>query len=305
MPNQKGGTKKQSHETPANKRSAVHRWLTAWKKWPKTVWWGMGSLLAIIYVMVVYSYMVEPFGFRWRAIFGDPSYPKGYEIHGIDISHHQGQIDWIKLGNAMIDRTYIRFVMVKATEGADYIDENFYDNFSNARKAGFIRGAYHFWSTLSTAREQASFFLDNVKLEVGDMPPVLDVENKPDNMSLEEFQMEILAWLHLVEDKYHTKPIIYTYYKFKEAYLNDQRFDDYPYWIAHYYVSEMQYGGKWKFWQHTDVGRLPGIKGFVDLDIYNGSFYDLEKLTLTKEMLEEPEDFWPANMSQEDSVAMI
>ena len=119
-----------------------------------------------------------------------------------------------------------------------------------------------------------------MKLENGDLPPVLDVESKADEMTDEEFQQEILAWLHIVEDKYHTKPIIYTNYKFKETYLSGSRFDDYPYWIAHYYVPEVQYTGKWKFWQHTDVGRLPGIKGYVDLNIYNGSYYDLKKLTI-------------------------
>ncbi len=253
------------------------------KKASNAFLWGLVALLVVTYCWTFYFFFVEPFGFRWRALYGDPSYPEGYEIHGIDISHHQGKIDWHKLGNAMINRNYLRFVMVKATEGSDYIDEYFEENFRNARAAGFIRGAYHFWSTMSTAREQAYFFLDNVKLEAGDLPPVLDVENKPDNMTDEEFQLEVLAWLHIVEDKYHAKPIIYTYFKFKEKYLNDSRFAPYPYWIAHYYVQEVQYQGKWKFWQHTDVGRLPGIKGYVDLDIYNGSHYDLKKLTLSEE----------------------
>ena len=57
-------------------------------------------------------------------------------------------------------------------------------------------------------------------------------------------------------------------------------FEDYPYWIAHYYVDKVEYRGPWKFWQHTDVGRLPGIKGYVDFNIYNGSYYDLKKLTI-------------------------
>ena len=90
-----------------------------------------------------------------------------------------------------------------------------------------------------------------------------------------------------MEDRYHVKPIIYTYYKFKEEFLSDERFDDYPYWIAHYYVKQVEYKGKWKFWQHTDVGKLPGIKGYVDLDIYNGSYYDLQKLTIPPRQTEE------------------
>jgi lysozyme len=76
------------------------------------------------------------------------------------------------------------------------------------------------------------------------------------------------------------KPIIYTYYKFKLRYLSSPLFDSYPYWIAHYYVDELEYDGPWKFWQHTDAGRLPGIKGHVDFNIYNGSYYDLRKMTI-------------------------
>ena len=63
-------------------------------------------------------------------------------------------------------------------------------------------------------------------------------------------------------------------------YLADKVFDQYPYWIAHYYVDSIEYRGAWKFWQHTDVGRLPGIKGYVDFNIYNGSYYDLRQLTI-------------------------
>ncbi|GAB6982561.1 hypothetical protein JCM15908A_09360 [Prevotella dentasini JCM 15908] len=119
-----------------------------------------------------------------------------------------------------------------------------------------------------------------VQLSPGDLPPVLDVESKPKNLTVQDFQQNILTWLHIVEDRYHVKPIIYTYYKFKDLYLSDSRFDDYPYWIAHYYVDKMEYEGPWKFWQHTDAGRLPGISGYVDLDIYNGSYYDLRQLLI-------------------------
>jgi lysozyme len=119
-----------------------------------------------------------------------------------------------------------------------------------------------------------------VKLENGDLPPVLDVEHKPKNQTDEQFKASVLEWLDIVEKHYKVKPIIYTYYKFKLKYLSDSVFDSYPYWIAHYYVEQVEYEGPWKFWQHTDNGRLPGIKGTVDFNIYNGSFYDLRKLTI-------------------------
>ena len=244
-------------------------------------WWIGGGLVVAAYVFFFYYIFVSPFGFRWRALYGDISYPEGYEIHGIDISHHQGKIDWQELkDHGMIDEFPVRFVMIKATEGATKVDENFEDNFYQAREYGFTRGAYHFYSVHSSAKAQAAFFMRKVKLENGDLPPVLDVEHKPKNQTDDEFKQSILQWLEIIETHYGVKPIIYTYYKFKMQYLSDPVFDDYPYWIAHYYVDSLEYQGPWKFWQHTDVGRLPGVKGNVDFNIYNGSYYDLRQMTI-------------------------
>lgn len=250
------------------------------QRYPRWAWWIGGTAAIVLYVFLFYHFFVGPTGFRWRALYGDAEYPEGFEIHGIDISHYQGKIDWEQLKNAMIKGCPVRFVIIKSTEGSSRLDENFRENFNQARDFGFIRGVYHFWSNKSTAREQAYYFLDQVHLTDGDLPPVLDIEHKPADKSVEDFQRDVLTWLHIVEDKYHVKPIIYTYYKFKEQYLSAPVFDDYPYWIAHYYVDKVQYKGKWKFWQHTDVGKLPGIKGYVDFNIYNGSYYELKQLCI-------------------------
>ena len=248
---------------------------------PRWAYWVGGAAIVAVYLYFFYYFFVGPFGFRWRALYGDVSYPEGYEIHGIDISHHQGRIDWEELkDNGQIDHCPIRFVMIKATEGATQTDRNFRDNFYQARENGFTRGAYHFYSVHSPAEQQAYHFIKTVELENGDLPPVLDVEHKPKNQTDEQFRNSVLRWLQLVESHYRVKPIIYTYFKFKTRYLSDPVFDEYPYWIAHYYVDSLQYQGPWKFWQHTDVGRLPGIKGNVDFNIYNGSYYDLRQMTI-------------------------
>ena len=237
-------------------------------RYPRWAWWIGGIAIILVYIWAFYYFFVSPTGFRWRALYGDAEYPEGYEIHGIDISHYQGKIDWEQLKNAMIEGCPVRFVIIKSTEGASRLDDHFRENFNQVRDYGFIRGVYHFWSNKSSAREQAYYFLDKVHLTEGDLPPVLDIEHKPADKSVDDFQRDVLTWLHIVEDKYHAKPIIYTYYKFKEKYLSAPVFDDYPYWIAHYYVDKVQYQGKWKFWQHTDAGKLPGIKGYVDFNIY-------------------------------------
>ena len=296
MPNRSGRTSRKSCKV-AKRRNLQHRNRKRdscfWKRFPSWAWWIGGIGVAVVYIWLFYYFFVGPFGFRWRALYGDVSYPKGYEIHGIDISHHQGVIDWEKLrNNGMIEKHPVRFIMIKATEGASTIDSRFADNFYQAREYGFVRGAYHFWSTVSTGKAQAEHFIRNVRLEEGDLPPVLDVEHKSKGQSVEDFKKEILDWLNNVEKHYNVKPIIYTYYKFKTAYLGDSVFDKYPYWIAHYYVDEVKYKGKWKFWQHTDCGRLPGIKGYVDFDIYNGSYYDLRRLTIGGREETDDDTYW-------------
>lgn len=261
------------------------------QKLPGWAWWLGGVVVVVLYICFFYFFFVSPFGIRWRALYGDISYPEGYEIHGIDISHYQEDIDWELLKNqAMINKCPVRFVMIKATEGSTGVDERFADNFRNAREYGFIRGAYHFWSNHSRPESQAAHFISRVDLRRGDLPPVLDVEQKPQNVSDEEFIRNVLTWLEIVEDHYGVKPIIYTYPKFKKKYLSDEAFDDYPYWIAHYYRTEIDYNGEWRFWQYTDLGKLPGIEGYVDFDIYKGSFYDLRMFTIGGQQQPDTED---------------
>jgi len=205
--------------------------------------------------------------------------PDGYDIHGIDISHYQGKIDWKKLLQNKETATPLHFVFMKATEGGDHNDTTFEANFANARNHGFIRGAYHFYIPSTDALKQADFFIRTVKLVSGDLPPVLDVE-VTGRKEKKELQQGIKRWLDRVESHYGVKPILYTSYKFKTRYLDDSIFNAYPYWIAHYYVDSVRYQGKWHFWQHTDVGSVPGIKEDVDLNVFNGSLEELKKLTI-------------------------
>ncbi|MEG1580742.1 MAG: GH25 family lysozyme, partial [Bacteroidaceae bacterium] len=144
---------------------------------PSYAWWIGGILFTAFYVFLFYYFFVGPFSFRWKAIYGESKFPKGYSIHGIDISHYQGTIDWEKLRNATIDESPIRFIIIKATEGTSLLDENFNENFYQAKENDFIRGAYHFFSPSIPAKKQAEYFLKQVHLEQGDFPPVLDIEH--------------------------------------------------------------------------------------------------------------------------------
>ena len=251
----------------------LFRGLPSW-----TIWLG-GLLITFAYVALFYHIFVEPFSFRWRAIYGEPTYPEGYEVRGIDISHYQDRINWEKLRNASIGDAPVSFVFIKATEGEKLFDDNFNKNFASAKRNDLVRGAYHFFVPGIDPRRQADFYLRIAQLEPGDLPPVLDIEKKGD-LTPEQLRRDVKTWLDIVEKEYHVKPILYTGYKFKMSYLNTPEFEAYPYWIAHYYVNELEYKGKWTFWQHTDCGKVQGIKGFVDCNIFNGTMQELMELTL-------------------------
>ncbi|WP_345162374.1 glycoside hydrolase family 25 protein [Nibribacter koreensis] len=196
--------------------------------------------------------------------------PNNYEVLGLDISHHQPKVDW-----KQVKEEDIVFTFIKATEGVNHQDNYFSRHWRESKKHGILRGAYHFFLPSRNAEAQARNFLDRVHLEAGDLPPVLDVE-VTNHQSDEEIRAGVQIWLDAVEEEYNLKPIIYTNYAFYKMHL-EGHFNDYPLWLAHYTPEN---GHKindhnWSFWQHTDTGKLKGIKGNADLNVFKGSLEDL------------------------------
>lgn len=203
-----------------------------------------------------------------------------YAMHGIDVSKHQGQIDWQKI--AAQD---IHFAYIKATEGRTHRDTFYTQNWEGAKKAKIRRGAYHFYRPSVSAKEQAQNFINRVELSYGDLPPVLDIEID-DNLPRETIIEGMREWIRLVEIRYAARPIIYTNYKFYNKFVAGE-FDRYPIWIAQYGDEVPRLGGnkQWIFWQYGNMGKLQGIKGTVDFNVFHGSKEDLEKLCLSRAML--------------------
>lgn len=256
------------------------------KKWEVPVWlyYILMGVIGVIFVAVFYYFFIRPYAYRWKPCYGLKGYgvcmPSGYKVHGIDISHYQGKVDWKMLSQTRQSQFPVRFIFMKATEGGDFADNHFVANFDSARVHGFIRGAYHFYNPKTDPIRQAEFFKNSVKLEPGDLPPVLDIEKRAKDMN--RLRADLKLWLKLIEEHYGVKPIIYAPYKFKTSYLNDSVFNSYPYWIAHYYVDSVRYQGDWLFWQHHDAGTLPGIDKQVDLNIFNGTLQQLDSTLIQK-----------------------
>lgn len=240
---------------------------------PKWLYIMIAAIFSCIALTVVYYIFFRPYFYRFRPCYGQRHYsicmPHGYSIYGIDVSRHQGEIDWEKLKAGDGTSSPVEFVYMKATEGSDFIDKNFETNFAKAKKLGFICGAYHYFSPHSGGLTQANQFIKTVKLQKGDLPPVVDVEEQPKNKK--HFMQELKIFIAKIEEHYGVKPIVYSYKKYKEHYLSDPYFNKYPLWVAHYYVSKLDENIDWLMWQCSDIGRLPGIKENVDINIFNGT----------------------------------
>ncbi|GAC1454575.1 MAG: glycoside hydrolase family 25 protein [Chitinophagaceae bacterium] len=205
--------------------------------------------------------------------------PDNYIIHGIDVSHHQDDINWDLVKSMQVKNIRIGFVFIKATEGIGRVDSHFNQNWCRSKGAGMCRGAYHFFLATKSGRLQAQNFIDVVELKRGDLPPVLDVEQTY-GVPVDRLRKEVKAFLQTTEQYYGVKPIIYTNVDFYKQYLNGQ-FDDYPLWVAHYLRQDTpRIKRDWIFWQHSEAGRVNGVTYKVDFNVFNGDSTAFRNLLL-------------------------
>ncbi|MCJ7933241.1 MAG: glycoside hydrolase family 25 protein [Chryseobacterium sp.] len=203
------------------------------------------------------------------------------KTYGFDISHYQNKED-IKWDSLSIGNKTIRleFVVMRATMGNRNGDKHFDEFWEKAKKHNLTRGAYHFYRADEDPIIQANNFLANVKLESGDLPPILDIEKIPKRKTNKKLIEDLKVWCKIVEETYGEKPIIYSYYHYYKDFLKGE-FDGYPLWLANYNdVPTPSPDDQWDFWQFTENGIVHGINTKVDLNIYNGNSWSLKRLTL-------------------------
>jgi|688.fasta_scaffold383763_2 lysozyme len=195
-------------------------------------------------------------------------------LQGVDVSHHQKKIEW----DSVALHEPVDFAFVKATEGHDFVDSLFCQNWSELKRIGIRRGAYHFFRAYGCGDEQATHFLSLVEMEAGDLAPVLDIEVL-DGIAPEVMVQEAKIWLEQVEKQLGVKPIIYTNQHFFERHLAGH-FDDYPLWIARYSTDKpsLNSGKQWDIWQFSNEGCVDGISKKVDLNVFPGTSEMLERL---------------------------
>ncbi len=234
----------------------------------------MLSITAVVFYYARQGFLSSSVHYREFGI----SIPKRYHIHGIDVSRYQQKIDWHEVRNMEVEGIRLGFVFIKATEGKRIKDHHFNRNWREARANRMVRGAYHYFHPSVDAAAQATHFIRRVTLKPGDLPPVLDIE-ETNGVSRSALIASVKIWLEKVEAAYGVKPILYTGSHFYETWLAGH-FDAYPLWIAHYETQRPRIGRSWHFWQHSESGKVSGIQGNVDFNVFNGDSAAFKRLLI-------------------------
>ena len=187
-------------------------------------------------------------------------------VHGIDISHYQGNVFWEAIG----DNSKMAYVYIKCTEGGDNQDPTYVKNIQLAKQYGLKVGSCHFYRPKTDQQTQLRNFLAQCKAEQQDLLPMIDIESAG-GYKADRFCDSLFKFIDLVEQAIKQKPLLYTYKNFYNTYLAG-KIDGYPLMIACYtndppvLMDEKDY----TMWQYTQNGRINGIKGHVDKSRFMG-----------------------------------
>jgi lysozyme len=236
------------------------------------------ALLGVATHYTIQWWKIREAGFAHYPGFGIQM-PIGFEIHGIDVSHHQDLIKWESVREMEDNSVKLGFVFIKATEGYTRKDRQFRRNWRKAKDVGLIRGAYHFFLPNKNGLIQAQNFIRSVELEPGDLPPVVDIEETY-GVKKAEIRKRLQEYLNTIERHYGVTPIIYTGADYYANYLGED-FDEYPLWVAHYLQrNKPRINRPWNFWQFAETGRVDGIISKVDFNVFSGDSAEFHALRI-------------------------
>lgn len=231
----------------------------------------MFSRLKNLLLLSLTFIVIPPYVLEFSDVIPGSSVADLYPVHGIDVSHYQGDIDWLKLSQTKL----YSFAYIKATESHDFVDNKFKANWENAQTNNVIVGAYHFFTMRSSGISQANYFISKVPNEINSLPPAIDVEIDF-HQDPQRVKNELSDMVTTLYNYYLKKPIIYANYYTYNLYLKG-RFDEHEIWIRDTDTLPVL-NRNWLFWQHTDKGRALGIVGFVDQNVFNGDIDQLQDL---------------------------
>lgn len=232
--------------------------------------------LVFALTMAIAIFAIGYFGVFYQQYASAQEYP----VQGIDVSHHQGDIEWHK-----ISPQQIHFVYLKATEGGDYKDRKFQHNWLKAREQGLLVGAYHFYRLCRDGKIQAENFIATVPKKSNALPPVIDLEYDSqciNTYTREQLLQEIQIMHDTLKAHYGKQPIFYVSKSFYHIVLMGH-FLETPLWVRDYEAKPVLKDKRsWLIWQYSQEGKIIGINKPVDLNVYNGSLQDWRQFTEQK-----------------------
>ncbi|GAA4843406.1 GH25 family lysozyme [Saccharopolyspora rosea] len=215
----------------------------------------------------------------------EPEAPEGPPVDGIDVSNHNGDIDW-----QQVAASGKKFTFVLATDGTSFSNPRYSEQYHGAKDAGLIAGAYHFARPDSSSAEvQAQRFLDvaDYQNDHKTLPPVLDLEVDPNSggcygLSVDDMNLWVKTFNDKVKERTGKEPIIYANPSFwRQCMGGTDSFGHHNLWLASYGVDSPSvpngFDG-WDFWQYSEEGQVPGIGGSTDLNKYQHGIAKLQQL---------------------------
>lgn len=242
-------------------------------------------LVLLIFISSVFIIIVDSIRKSNREQFHsfyDNKYSHKYIIRGVDVSHHNGTINWPQLKNEGI-----AFAYIKTTEGMSHTDSNYKANYAQAKQADIKVGMYHFYTFGLDGKMQAQHFIRHASVAGADLIPAIDVEHSPSNhySSNKDYREQVIIELQQLENSiyqhYGVHPLIYTNKDCYKLYIKD-RFPQNLIWMSNLHNEPTVEDNEWVIWQFSHTGRLNGVKGNLDLNYFRYSYRRFEELRIKK-----------------------
>lgn len=218
-------------------------------------------LAAVVVIAAVVVFVVIP-ALRPRPL--DVTVDRAaYPVKGIDVSHHNGAIDFGRVRADSVD-----FVIIKASDGVGDYDARLSENYAGARRAGLDVGVYHYFRYHRSGADQARYFLSVVDTMAVDLPVAIDLEDTDNEEGHDEYISERLRDMVDILHGHGYRVMVYANHEQYESYI-EGRFPDVDLWMASSRAPEAD--DPRRVWQHSHRGRVDGIAGDVDLNAFNGT----------------------------------
>ena len=212
--------------------------------------------------------------------FYDNKYSHKYPVRGVDVSHHNGKVNWMQMKNEGITFAYI-----KSTEGVSHLDTKYLDNYVGANQAEVKVGTYHFYTFGLDGVLQAKHFIHQSTISSGDLIPAIDVEHSSINQYsndkdyIQQVVDELVKLERELHDYYGVRPLIYTNKDCYKLYIK-KNFPENLIWMSDLHNEPQAKDYNWIVWQFSHTGNINGANREIDLNYFRYSFRQFNQLLM-------------------------